>query len=73
MEQNLDLKQIMKLAQSPAGQQLIQLLQQQGGMQLQSAVQKASSGNLQQAKQVLSALLDNPDVKKLLEQLEENK
>ena len=73
MDQNLDLNQLMKLAQSPAGQQLMQLLQQQGGKELETAVQKASSGNFGQAKKALSALLDSPEAKKLLKQLEDTK
>lgn len=40
MDQNLDLKQLMKLAQSPAGQQLLQLLQQRGGRELEAAAQR---------------------------------
>lgn len=73
MDQNLDLNQLMKLAKSPAGQQLMQLLQQQGGKELETAVQKASSGNFGHAKKALSALLDSPEAKKLLKQLEDTK
>lgn len=72
MEQNLDLNQLMKLAQSPAGQKLLQLLQQQGGTQLRSAAQKASAGDYAQAKQMLSGLLNTPEAKQLLQALEEN-
>ena len=71
MDQNLDMRQLMKLAQSSAGQQLLQLLQQQGGNELQSAVKKASSGDFSQARQALSALLERPEAKQLLKQLEE--
>jgi hypothetical protein len=73
MDQNLDLKQLMKLAQSPAGQQLLHMLQHQGGKELQEAVQKASSGDYRQAKQALSSLLETPEAKQLLKQLEESK
>lgn len=73
MDQNLDLTQLRKLAQSPAGQQLMKLLQQQGGKELQTAVQKASSGDLESARQALSAVLSSPEAKKLLKQLEETK
>lgn len=73
MDQNLDLNQLMKLAQSPAGQQLWQLLQQLGSKELLSAAQKASEGNFAGAKQALSSLLDNPEVARLLKALEERK
>jgi hypothetical protein len=73
MDQNMDLKQLRKLAQSPAGQQLLHILQHQGGKELQDAVQKASSGDFRQAKQALSSLLDTPEAKQLLKQLEEIK
>jgi len=73
MDQNLDLKQLMKLAQSPAGQQLLQLLQQQGGRELEAAAQKASAGDFTQAIQALSGLLNTPEVKTLLKELEDRK
>lgn len=71
MDQNVDLKQLMKLAQSPAGQQLMHMLHSSGGKELQDAVQKASAGDFQQAKQALSSLLDTPEARQLLKQLEE--
>lgn len=73
MDQNLDLKQLMKLAQSPAGQQLLQLLQQRGGRELEAAAQKASAGDFTQAIQALSGLLNTTEAKTLLKELEECK
>lgn len=69
MEQNSDMAQLLRLAQSPAGQQLFALLQRQGGNQLQEVIAKASAGDYTQAKQTLSALLDTPEAKKLLKQM----
>jgi hypothetical protein len=66
-----DLSELMRLAQSPAGQQLIALLQQNGGARLQTAVEKAGSGDFTQAKQILSSLLSNPEAQVLLKQLED--
>lgn len=60
---------IMQLAKSPAGQQLISLLQQTGGEELRQAMAKASAGDYTQAKQAITALMNNPEAKKLLEQL----
>ena len=73
MDQNMDLDQLRKLAQSPAGKQLIRMLQQQGGSQLQTAVQKASAGDYSQAMQALSGLLESPEARKLIKELEERK
>lgn len=66
-----DMSQLLRLAQSPAGQQLLTLLQKNGGDTLQNAVSQASQGNFTQAKQTLSSLLSNPEAQKLLKQLEE--
>lgn len=63
------LQEAMKLAQSPAGQQLIQLLQESGGSDLQSAMEKAAAGDYSQAKQAISALMRNPEARKLLKQM----
>lgn len=68
-----DMSDILRLAQSPAGQQLIALLQKTGGTDLQNAVSKASAGDYAQARQSLSSLLSNPEVQALLKQLEETK
>ena len=69
--QNQDetLQNALQMAQTPAGQRLIRMLQQSGGDELRSAVQKAASGDYSQAKQLLSALAENPDIQKLMDQL----
>lgn len=59
----------MRMAQTPAGQQLIRMLQQSGGADIQQAMEKAASGDYSQAKQLLSALMQNPEAKELLRQL----
>lgn len=66
-----DMSEILRLAQSPAGQKLLSLLQQSGGAQLQNAISSASNGDYTQAKQTLSSLLADPEAQKLLKQLEE--
>ena len=67
-----DMAELMRLAQSPAGQQLIALIQQNGGTSLQTAVEKAGSGDFAQARQVLSSLLSSPEAQALLKQLEDS-
>lgn len=71
MQQIPDMAALLKLARSPAGQQLLSLLQRSGGEQLQNAVNMASSGDYTLAKQTLSALLDTPEARSLLKQLED--
>lgn len=69
MEQNYD--QLLRRAQSPAGQQLLALLQQTGGQQLNQLLEKASKGDMDQVKQQLSALLNSPQAQKLVRELGE--
>lgn len=71
MQQIPDMAALLKLARSPAGQQLLSLLQRSGGEPLQNALNMASSGDYAQAKQTLSALLDTPEARSLLKQLED--
>ena len=59
----------MRLVQTPTGQKLIQMLQQNGGDSLHAAIEQAAAGNYTQAKQVISDLMNNPEAKKLIEQL----
>lgn len=66
-----DMSRLLRLAQSPAGQQLMALLQKQGGTDLENALSQASQGNYRQAKDSLSSLLSGQEAKKLLKQLEE--
>ena len=68
-ERPLSMEDLMKLAASPAGQQLMQLLQNSDPIAMQNAMQKASFGDLSGAKEAISALANNPQVQKLLEQM----
>ncbi len=63
------IQQAMRLAGTPQGQQLLQLLKQSGGKELETAMQKAAAGDMTQAKQALSALLQNEEARKLLQEL----
>ena len=69
MQQPMDFGQLAQLAQSRTGQQLLALLQQTGGDSLQKAVSAASAGDYTQARNILSGLLENSEVKKLMQQL----
>ena len=63
------MQEAMKLAQTPAGKQLIQLLQATGGEELRKAMEKAQSGDYAQAQKALSTLMQNPEAKRLFEQM----
>lgn len=65
----LNMSELLRLAQSPAGRQLMALLQQNGGDELQTAMAKAASGDYSMAKQALSGLLSSPEAQALLKQL----
>lgn len=72
MQQIPDMGELLRLAQTPAGQQLIAMLQNSGADRLSNAISKAAAGEYQQAKEVLSEILSSPDAKKLLKQLEDS-
>lgn len=63
------MQQLMEMANTPTGQQLIKALRQRGGNDLAQAMQKASAGDYQDAQRALSALMDTPEMKALMEQL----
>lgn len=72
MDSFSDMGQLMRLAQSPAGQQLIALLQQRGGDRLSAAIALASAGDYQQAQTLLSDLLAQEDAQALVKALEDS-
>ncbi len=65
-----DMRRIMELARSPAGQQLMALLQQADQGKLRSAAGMASGGDLEGAKNQLAGLLESPQLQALLKQME---
>lgn len=73
MPQMWDMGELLRLAQTPAGQKLIVLLQKQGGSGLQRAIASAAAGDYTRARELLSALLSDPEAQALLKELEEQK
>ncbi len=63
------IREAMRLANSPEGQQLLRILQAGNGADLQKAMASASSGDYAAAKQALSAVLSSPEAQKLLNQM----
>ena len=62
-------QELYRMFNSPAGQQLIAALQKNGGDDLEKAVSNAKLGNYDNAKKTIDSLINDPDIKKLLEQL----
>jgi len=63
------MQEARRIAATPAGQELIRHLQRSGGTDLKQAMEKAAAGDYSAAKAAISALLKDPEAKKLMEQL----
>ena len=64
-----DMNRLLRLARSPEGQQLLRLLQTSSPEVLHTAAAEASKGDMEKAGRSLSPLLEDPQVKTLLEKL----
>lgn len=67
---DFDMRKAIELAGSPAGRQLLSILQAQAGPELQQVMDKAAAGDYGAAKASLSSLMELPEVRRLLKQLE---
>lgn len=67
--QDFSQEDIMRLAQSPAGQQLIAMLRQGDSGRLQQAISQAQSGDYTGASQTINDMLSSPQAQKLLKEL----
>ena len=65
----MDMSQIMRMAQSPAGKKLIAMLQSNNSDAMQQAMKRAAEGDYSQAKQEIEKILSTPEANRLLEQL----
>ena len=59
----------MRLASSPAGLQLIRILQQKGDDRVVKAIEKVSAGDMTQLGIIISAIMENPEARSLLQKL----
>jgi uncharacterized membrane-anchored protein len=66
---NFSAEDVKKIAQSKTGQQLYQLLQQTQSQQLKDAMAQAAAGDMEQVKKTVSAMMQSPEARALLEQL----
>lgn len=67
--QKISMEELMRLANSPAGQQLMAMLKSQDRGKLEQAAAQAKSGDYAQAGQTLSSLLSSPEAKRLMKEL----
>ena len=66
---SMDMSQIIRMAQSPAGKKLIAMLQSNNSDAMQQAMKRAAEGDYSQAKQEIEKILSTPEASRLLEQL----
>lgn len=66
---NYSVEQAKKLANSDAGKKLFALLQQTQGDQLKTAMEDAATGNYAKAIQTMSAIMDSPQARELMEKM----
>jgi len=67
--QDFSQEDIIRFAQSPAGQQLIAMLRQGDSGRLQQAISQAQAGNYTGASQILNDMLSSAQAQKLLKEL----
>ena len=67
--QQPDIKQLLSLMQSPAGQQLLLFLKENGCSAAQDAAVRASAGDMVGARDSLAPLLKDPKLRDLIQQL----
>lgn len=63
------MEEVMRLANSPAGQQLLAMLQRSDGDRVQQAADMAAAGDYAQAAKTLRSMLSSPEAQALLKQL----
>ena len=63
------MEEARRLAGTAEGKQLAAQLQQLGGANMQQALEAAAAGDMNQAKQAISALMQDPQARTLLELL----
>lgn len=67
--QDFSKEDMLRMVNSPAGQQLLALLRKGDGVALEQAVAQAKAGNYTQASQTLSGMLSSPEAQKLMKEL----
>ena len=68
--QNFSMQELLRLANSPAGQQLLAYLQENNPNGVKQAMTQAASGNQQELGKTIAQLLSSPQAQELLRKLE---
>ena len=68
--QNFSMQELLRLANSPAGQQLLAYLQENNPNGVKQAMTQAASGNQQELGKTIAQLLSSPQAQELLHKLE---
>ena len=63
------MQEAKKLAANPQAKEFVRQLQQKDPQLVQTLLQQAAAGNFSQAKQMLTALLEDPQTRVILESL----
>lgn len=68
-QENFSMQDAMRLANSSAGKELLALLKENSDGTVEQARKQAEQGDFGQVKKTLSALMQNPKVQELLEEM----
>lgn len=68
----IDFSELMKIANSPAGQELVSLVQKNADAHFDEAMQQAQAGDFSQAQAMLSQILSTPEARDLMKKLRGN-
>ena len=68
--QNFSIQELIRLANSPAGQQLLAYLQENNPTGVKQAMSQAASGDRQELGKTLAQLLSSPQAQELMRRLE---
>ncbi len=68
-QENFSMQDALRLANSPAGKELLSILQSKNDGSLQKAKNQAEKGEYDAVQKTLSGLLQDPKVRKLLEEM----
>lgn len=65
----IDFSELLKIANSPAGQELMALIQKNRDEHFDEAMQQAQSGDFSQAKTILSQMLSSEEAQDLVKKI----
>ena len=66
---NINLSELMKIANSAAGQELLSLVQNKKDEKFDEAMQLAQSGDFSQAQEIISKILSTPEAETLMKKI----